>query len=171
MATAIYLGNTVSGLSGAQDEISYSMLGQRFASGHGMTFPSEWYPWIKPDAPQSYYSFTMSFFLAAIYKLFGYLPLAARLITGLLSAVIVWLIYRIAQMLFNDAVALISAVIAAVYAYLIFYGVTLVTETPFILALLTSIYISLKIVQRPNRLAVGSFWVLPWPSRCCCAWP
>ncbi|MEZ4672700.1 MAG: hypothetical protein R2932_00440 [Caldilineaceae bacterium] len=44
LGAALYLGNTVSGLSGANDEITYSMLGHRFATGHGMTFPEPWYP-------------------------------------------------------------------------------------------------------------------------------
>ncbi len=134
VAAAFILGNDISGLSGAHDEISYSMLGERFASGHGMTFPENWYPWIKADAPQSYYSYTMSLFLAGIYGVFGYHPLAARLIMAILSTLIVLMIYIISKRLFNQQVALLSAGIAAVYAYLIFYGVTLVTETPFILA-------------------------------------
>ncbi|MCB0123139.1 MAG: hypothetical protein KDE58_12880, partial [Caldilineaceae bacterium] len=71
IGAALYLGNTVSGLSGANDEITYSMLGHRFATGHGMTFPEPWYPWIAADAPQSYFSYTFSLFIAGIYKLFG----------------------------------------------------------------------------------------------------
>lgn len=156
VAAAFILGNDISGLSGAHDEISYSMLGDRFASGHGMTFPENWYPWIKADAPQSYYSYTMSLFLAGIYGLFGYQPLAARLIMAILSTLIVLMIYIISKRLFNQQVALLSAGIAAVYAYLIFYGVTLVTETPFILALLISIYVSYKIIERPHWM----LWVV-----------
>jgi 4-amino-4-deoxy-L-arabinose transferase-like glycosyltransferase len=147
---ALYLGNTVSGLSGAQDEISYSMLGQRFASGHGMTFPQYWYPWIEPNAPQSYYSYTTSLYLAGIYTLFGYHPIIARLVTAILSTLLVWMIFLVARRLFGHRVAVISSTIAAVYAYLIFYGVTLVTETPFMLALLVAFYIALKIVQRSS---------------------
>lgn len=148
LAAAILLGNTVSGLSGAHDEISYSMLGQRFAAGYGMTFPTEWYPWIKADAVQSYYSYAISLFLAGIYRLFGYQPLIARLIMGLLSVLIVFMLYLVTRRLFNERVALIASAIAAVYAYLIFYGVTLVTETPFTLALLVSVYLCLHIKEQ-----------------------
>lgn len=145
VAAALVLGNTVSGLSGANDEITYSMLGQRFAAGHGMTFPIDWYPWIKANAPQSYFSYTISLFLAAIYAIFGYYPLIARLIMGLLSGLIVWLIYLIARRLFTERIALLASAIAALYPYLLFYGVALLTETPFTLALLLAVYWSLQI--------------------------
>lgn len=147
---AFYLGNTVSGFSGAHDEITYSMLGQRFASGHGMTFPQNWYPWIEADAAQSYFSYSISLYLAAIYSLFGYLPIVARLITGGLSTLLVFMIYLVAKRLFSERVALISSAIAALYAYLIFYGVTLVTETPFMLALLITIYVALRLKEEPS---------------------
>lgn len=144
MAAALYLGDSASGLSGAHDEISYSMLGERFATGHGMTFPEPWYPWIEADAPQSYYSFTISLFFAGIYKLFGYHPLAARIITGIMSTAIVWMIFLIGKRLFSPEVGLLASAIAAIYAYLIFYGVTLVTETPFTLALLVALYQAIR---------------------------
>lgn len=158
VATAVYLGDTVSGLSGAHDEISYSMLGQRFAEGHGMTFPEAWYPWIKADAPQSYYSYTISLFLAGIYTVFGYHPLAARLIMAIMSTLIVWLVYLLGRRLFNEKVALIAAATAALYAYLIFYGVTLVTETPFTLTLLTALYVAVR-MRTGEMTGLGS-WVL-----------
>jgi 4-amino-4-deoxy-L-arabinose transferase-like glycosyltransferase len=145
MAAAFYLGDVVSGLSGAHDEISYSMLGERFATGHGMTFPEPWYPWVAANAPQSYYSFTISLFFAGIYKLFGYHPLVARIITGIMSTAIVGMIYLIGKRLFSPSVGLLASAIAALYAYLIFYGVTLVTETPFTLALLVALYQAIRI--------------------------
>lgn len=145
VGAAFYLGNTVSGLSGANDEITYSMLGHRFATGHGMTFPEPWYPWIKADAPQSYFSYTFSLFIAGIYKIFGYQPLAARLVMALLSTGIVLMTYVLGRRLFHEKIALLAAAIAAVYAYLIFYGVALVTETPFTLALMIALYVTLRI--------------------------
>lgn len=147
VGAALYLGNTVSGLSGAHDEISYSMLGQRFATGHDMTFPSQWYPWIEPDSPQSYYSYTISLMLAGIYSVFGYYPIIARLVMAILSTFVVLMIYLVGKRFFNEPIALIASGIAAVYAYLVFYGVTLVTETPFILALLVAIYASFRILD------------------------
>jgi len=147
---ALYLGNTVSGLSGAHDEISYSMLGQRFVDGYGLTFPHKWYPWIDAGAPQSYYSATMSLFLAGIYTVFGYHPLVARIVMALLSALIVVLIVILAQHLFTKRAAIVSSIIAGGYAYLIFYGVTLVTETPFIFCILVALYLAYKLIEFPS---------------------
>lgn len=156
IAAAFYLGNTVSGLSGAHDEISYSTLGQRFATGHGMTFPEDWYPWIKADSPQSYYSYTMSLTLGIIYKVFGYQPIVARLVMVMLSTLLVFMIFLVGKRFFDEKVALLAAGIAAGYAYLIFYGVTLVTETPFILALLVAIYTGFRIIAGGHKY----WWVL-----------
>lgn len=156
VVAALVLGNTVSGLSGAHDEISYNMLGQRFAAGHGMTFPENWYPWIKANAPQSYFSYTFSLFLAGIYAVFGYFPIVARLIMALMSTGVIYMIFIIGRRLFDHQIALIASAIAAVYAYLIFYGVTLVTETPFILALLVAIYVALVIREGPSL----RLWIL-----------
>ena len=159
MAAAFYVGDTVSGLSGAHDEISYSMLGQRFATGHGMTFPEPWYTWIAADAPQSYYSYTISLFLAGIYMLFGYHPLVARILMGLMSTAIVWLLFLVGRRLFDPTVAAIASAIAAIYAYLIFYGVTLVTETPFTLALLIALYLAIR-MRAGEVTGVGAWFTL-----------
>jgi 4-amino-4-deoxy-L-arabinose transferase-like glycosyltransferase len=150
ISAAVFLGNEVSGLSGANDEISYSILGYRFASGYGLTFPEFWYPWISAGAPQSYYSATMSLFLGIIYLVFGYYPLVARLIMALLSTIVVGLIYLLSKRIFNTKVALLSAIIATFYAYLIFYGATLVTETPFILFLLITLYLTYELQDNPS---------------------
>jgi 4-amino-4-deoxy-L-arabinose transferase-like glycosyltransferase len=158
LAAALILGNTVRGLSGAQDEITYSMLGHRFVQGFGLTFPENWYPWIKANAEQAYFSDAISYYLAAIYALFGYQPLAARLITGLLSTVCIGLLYLLGARLFGKTVGLVAAGIAAVYAYLIYYGVTLVTEPLFILALLVTMLLTYSILDRPSLwkwLALG----------------
>ena len=158
VCAALYLGNTVSGLSGAFDEITYSMLGHRFATGYGMTFPADWYPWIAADSPQSYFSYTFSLFIAGIYSLFGYYPLIARLIMALLSTAVVYMTYLLGKRLFQEQIALLAAGIAALYAYLIFYGVALVTETPFTLALMVAIYVTIRIRTREwNGLKA---WVL-----------
>lgn len=150
LAGAVYLGNEVSGLSGAQDEVSYSTLGHRYVTGYGLTFPQHWYPWIEPDAPQSYYSATMSLYLAAVYAVFGYLPLAARIVTAVLSTLLVLVAVLLARRLFGETVALVAGVIMASYAYLVFYGVTLVTETPFMLCLVTAICLAYQIADVPS---------------------
>jgi 4-amino-4-deoxy-L-arabinose transferase-like glycosyltransferase len=158
LAAAWALGDQVRGLSGAHDEITYDTLGYRFASGHGMSFPEPWYPWIPPDKPQSYFSFSFSAMLSGIYALTGHHPLFARLWMALLSVVIVGLIYMLGERFFNRRVALLGAAIAAVYAYLIFYGVVLVTETPFTLFVLLAIYVANDVAGRVQRNAQTTYW-------------
>lgn len=158
VGAAFYLGNTASGLSGANDEITYSMLGHRFATGHGMTFPEPWYPWIAADAPQSYFSYTFSIFIAGIYAIFGFSPLIARFVMAVLSTAIVGMVYLLGRRLFDESVALLATAIAAIYAYLIFYGVALVTETPFTLALMVALYVAMRIRARELH-GIGA-WLL-----------
>lgn len=158
LGAAFYLGNTASGLSGANDEITYSMLASRFVAGHGMTFPENWYPWIAANAPQSYFSYTFSLFLAGIYALFGPYPLAGRIVMALLSTAIVGMIFVLGRRFFTERIALLAASMAAVYAYLIFYGVALVTETPFTLAIMVALYIAIRI--RAGELSGSGAWIL-----------
>ena len=68
--------------------------------------------------------------------------MVARLIFALLSTAIVGMIYLLSRRLFGSRIAICAGGIAAGYSYLIFYGVTLVTETPFILALLIALYLA-----------------------------
>ena len=150
VAAAVALGDEIKGLSGAFDEVTYSMLGNRLATGHGLTFPEDWYPWIKADAPQSYFSFAMSGCLAAVYFVFGYHPLIARLLMALASTAVVAMVYVVGRRFFNEKIAMIGAAVAAVHAYLIYYGAALVTETPFTLALLISFYYADRLREEPE---------------------
>jgi 4-amino-4-deoxy-L-arabinose transferase-like glycosyltransferase len=63
---------------------------------------------------------------------------------------IVGLTYLLGRRYFGERVALAGAGISAVYAYLIFYSASLVTETPFTLAVLASIYFAGSVEQNPS---------------------
>lgn len=150
VAAALYLGNTIRGLSGAYDEVSYDLLAQRFVAGYGLTFPFDYYPWIQAGSQQSYYSVTISLFYALVYSIFGYQPLAARLVLAVIGTGVVGLIYLLARRLFGKPAAVVAGIIAAGYAYLVFYSVTLVTETPFIFCLLSALLIAYDLRDRPR---------------------
>jgi 4-amino-4-deoxy-L-arabinose transferase-like glycosyltransferase len=149
VVVAFWLGDTMEVLpaGGTHDQVSYDMLAQRVATGHGFTFPTQWYPWIKPDTPTSYYSGTMVLHLAAIYWLFGYHPLIARLVYAVLGTFIVYMIYRLGRRLFGVQAGLIAAGLAAGYAYLVLYSATLLTETPFILCLLLAFELAFRTLE------------------------
>ncbi|MEZ4672701.1 MAG: glycosyltransferase family 39 protein [Caldilineaceae bacterium] len=104
--------------------------------------------------------------MASIYATFGFYPLIARVVMALLSTAIVGMVYVLGRRLFNEPVARLAVAIAAVYAYLIFYGVTLVTETPFTLALMLVLYIAIRI-REGNYVALGHgfYWAHCWPLR------
>lgn len=157
--TAVWLGNKMEVLEagGTHDQVSYDMLAYRLAHGYGFTFPQAWYPWVPPDTPTSYYSGTMVLHLALIYQLFGYNPLIPRLLYALLGTLIVFLIYRLGKRLFGERAALCAALLAAVYAYLVLYSATLLTETPFILFLLLAIDQTYALAPKP---AIGGFVLL-----------
>lgn len=93
-------------------------------------------------------------FLGAIYAVFGYYPLAARLVMAALGTLAVLMTYLVARDFFGQRIALISAAIASVYAYLVFYSAALVTETPFIVCVLASIRIAFLIREKitPGRV-------------------
>lgn len=94
VGVALYLGDTV---PPAKDEMSYSVLAERLASGHGYSFPTPWYPFAEADAPTSHWSFLYTAFVAAVYAVAGPHPLAARLVQAVAVGVLMpWVTWRLA---------------------------------------------------------------------------
>ncbi|HSH04645.1 MAG TPA: glycosyltransferase family 39 protein [Anaerolineae bacterium] len=153
LLTAFWLGNTMEVLDagGTHDQVSYDMLAHRIADGHGFTFPEWWYPWVPPNEPTSYYSGTMVLHLAALYKLFGYNPLIARILYAFWGTGIVYLVYLLGRRLFGETAGLLSALVAGGYAYLILYSAVLLTETPFIFSLLLALHAAYTLIEDPDK--------------------
>ena len=75
--------------------------------------------------------------LKPVYTIFGYHPLAARLIQAVLAGFLMpWLAYRLGRHHFSPKVGLVAAGLVALYAYFIYYAATLMTETFYIIAIL-----------------------------------
>jgi hypothetical protein len=139
LLVALYLGNE---LARALDEYSYSALAARLAQGDGYTFAVAWYPFTRAETPTAHWSFLYTAFLAGIYALFGYAPLAARLLQAVLGGILLpGLVYRLARRVFPQRpnLALVAAAFSAGYAYFILYAAQLMTETFYIAALLWSL--------------------------------
>jgi hypothetical protein len=175
VAAAVYLGDTVEVLPGTHDQISYDTLAQRLLAGKGYSFPTVWYPTIPPDTPTAFWSFLYPLYLASVYMIVGYHPLAARLIQAVVVGLLMpWLIYRLGKRTFSPAVGLAGAAGVSVYIYLVYYSATLMTEPFYITLLLGSLDILQRLGQRlraeaPRRdlrlwLELGLAWA--WP-RCC----
>jgi hypothetical protein len=170
VGVALYLGNVVDAPPLLTDQRSYHALAMRLLEGHGYSFDRSWYPFTPPDTPTAHWSFLYSLFVAAVYALFGPHPLAARLVQGVLGgALLPWMVYRLARVAFRTGekkgkgdegtepprtslssllytvVPLIAAAMAAVYGYFVLYAATLMAETFYIVVLLWSLEIGLKV--------------------------
>ena len=145
---AIYLGNIVEVLPGTFDQVSYHNLAMRVIAGHGFTFGEQWWPATAADAPTAHWSYLYTGYLILIYKFFGLNPLVARVIQAVIVGLLQpYLAYRLARYLFNPVTGLAAAILTGIYAYFIYYAATLMTEPFYIVAILASLLISMRMVK------------------------
>lgn len=148
LLAAVYLGNKVEILPGTADQITYHTLAQRVLSGFGFTFDQPWWPATQPGEPTAHWSYLYTFFLVAIYKIFGINPLIARMLQAIFGGFLQpWLIYGISKKVFPHYSPLFAAGWIAIYTYLIYYSAALMTEAWFITCVLAIFLISLEIVE------------------------
>jgi len=160
VGVAFYLGDVVDAPPQLTDQRSYHALAVRLLEGHGYSFERPWYPFTPADTPTAHWSFLYPLFVAAAYALFGVHPLAARVVQAVLGGLLLpWMVYRLARCTFSPSpvprergpggeghlLPLIAAAIAAVYGYFILYAATLMTETFYIVALLWSLEVGLRL--------------------------
>lgn len=142
LGAALYLGDSLGGerQERAYDQVSYDALAQSLLAGRGYSFEQDWYPGFTPaGAPTAHWSFLYPLYLAGVYAVSGHHPLAARLLQALIcGALSVWLIYRLGRRLAGEATGLTAALLAAVYAYFVYYDAALMTEAFFTLGVLAS---------------------------------
>ena len=156
VAVAVYLGDIVDAPLLLTDQRSYHALGARLIAGQGFSFDRGWYPFTPPDTPTSHWSFLYSLFVAAIYLIFGAHPLAVRLAQAVLGGLLLpWLVYRLTRRVlepprYSDALPLVAALLTSIYAYLILYAATLMTETFYIAALLWVLERALAFAEDPG---------------------
>ena len=151
LPAALYMGDEVTVLPGIHDQVSYDALARSLLDGRGYSFTKNWYPFTPANTPTAHWSFIYPLYLAGIYALTGYHPLAARLVQGVVgSALTCLLIYLIGRRVANEITGLIGAALAAIYGYFIYYNVALMTETFFIVSVLFSLYLSLELKEKPS---------------------
>ncbi len=147
---AVYMGDQVTVLPGIHDQVSYDALARSLLAGRGYSFTEKWYPFTPANTPTAHWSFIYPLYLAGIYALTGYHPLAARLVQGAVGgALICFLVYLIGRRVVNEHTGLVGAGLAAGYGYFIYYSVALMTETFFIVLVLFSLYLSLELKEKP----------------------
>ncbi len=105
------------------------------------SFAQPWYPFTPADTPTAHWSFLYTAFVAAVYSLTGAHPLAVRLVQAVVLGVLMpWLTWHLARRAgFEEPVALVAALLAAVYPYFVLYGAMVQTEGFFLVALLWSL--------------------------------
>jgi hypothetical protein len=149
MAVAFYLGDVIDAPSLLTDQRSYHALGARLVEGHGFSFDRPWYPFgLQPDAPTAHWSFLYSLAVAAVYAVFGVHPLAVRVLQAILGGVALPLmVHALAGVYFPNRPGLRpqAALLAACYAYFVLYATTVMTETTYIVLLIWSLMVSLRI--------------------------
>lgn len=166
VGVAFYLGDTT---PLGKDETSYSTLAWRVAQGYGYSFPTGWYPFTPANTPTAHWSFLYTGFMAAIYAITGFHPLAARLAGAVLTGILFpLLLYRLSRRVFGSFPPTISrspltinhltALLGAVYAYFILYSAMVQTEAFFICALLWSLERALVIEQALRAKQAPSWW-------------
>ena len=166
VATALYLGNTIKELPGIFDQISYHNLALRVVGGYGFSFGESWWPATAANAPTAHWSYLYTLWLSAVYAIFGPNPIVARLIQAVATGILMpWLVYRLTKSVIGDQSSiptpqsllsslqsppLIAAAIIAVYIYFIYYAAALITESFYIVAILWSFDLVIRIAQSPR---------------------
>jgi len=151
LTAALYLGDQVTVLPGIQDQVSYDALARSLLAGRSYSFTANWYPFTPAYTPTAHWSFIYPAYLAAVYAVIGYHPLAARLFQAAVGGMLICLlIYLIGRRVRDEVTGLVGAGLAAVYGYFIYYSVALMTETFFIVAVLLSLHLSLEIKEQPT---------------------
>jgi 4-amino-4-deoxy-L-arabinose transferase-like glycosyltransferase len=150
---AFLMGDQVTELPGIQDQVSYDALARSLLDGRGYSFTNNWYPFTPPNTPTAHWSFLYPLYLAGTYAITGYHPLAARLLQGALGgALVCFLAYKIGRRVADENTGLVAAGLAAVYGYLIYYNVALMTETFSVVLILLTLYLSLELKENPTPM-------------------
>ncbi len=137
VAAAFALGDHVAPMPGTYDQVSYDRLAQRVLDGYGFTFDKLWWPYTRAGEPTAHWSYLYTLYLAGVYSLVGYHPLAARLMQAVLvGALMPWLVYRLGRRHFGWQVGLLGAAVMACYAYFVYYAASLMTESFYIIGIL-----------------------------------
>ena len=153
---ALLMGDQITVLPGIQDQVSYDALARSLSDGRGYSFTRNWYPFTPANTPTAHWSFLYPVYLAGTYALTGYHPLVARLLQGTVGgALLCFLVYLIGRRVVNEDTGLVSAGLAAVYGYFIYYNVALMTETFFIVLVLLTLYLGIELKEKPAPI----YWV------------
>jgi 4-amino-4-deoxy-L-arabinose transferase-like glycosyltransferase len=171
LGLALYLGDTVTSLPPAADQMWYHEIALNVVAGKGYVFTHLPAQWFLPGEPTAYYSYLYTTFLAAVYAVFGPHAVAARIIQALLCSLMPLQVYGLTKRILaqgarrtaqegsspaailqetGEAVPLVAAAITAFYAYFIFFSSTLMTEALYLPAVVWSLDLTFRLAERPT---------------------
>ncbi len=117
--------------------------------GYGFSFAERHWPATPPGEPTAHWSYLYTLYLSAIYYLFGPQPVVARLLQAILAGTLqTWLTWQVGRRVFGPTVGVIAAALCAVYVYFVYYSGGLLTETFYIIGILWSFDVSLRLRER-----------------------
>lgn len=150
--SALFQGDAVVIMPGVYDQVSYDTLAREVVAGHGFTFPVDWWPLTRAGEPTAHWSFLYTLYLAAVYGIFGPHPLVARVVQSLAAGVLLPLLtFGLTRRVFGVSVGLLAAALSAGYAYFIYYAGALMTETFYIISILSALYLAIQIAERRSK--------------------
>jgi 4-amino-4-deoxy-L-arabinose transferase-like glycosyltransferase len=89
--------------------------------------------------------------LALIYRLLGPSPVGPRLIQAVVTGIgLPWLTLALGRKLFGNAAGWVAAVLAALYAYFIYYAPALMTESWYLMGVLGMLLLAIELAQPPT---------------------
>lgn len=146
VVSAILQGDAVVALPGIYDQISYDGLARRVMAGHGFSFAQEWWPITRAGEPTAHWSYLYTLYLTAVYTFWGVQPLVARLVQAVMVGLLhSWLVWRIGCRIFDAKVGLVAAACTAGYLYFVYYAGALITETFYIIGILWTLDVALRL--------------------------
>ncbi|MFN2236499.1 MAG: ArnT family glycosyltransferase [Anaerolineales bacterium] len=150
--SAIYQGNQVVALPGIWDQLSYDGLAQRVVAGYGFNFAEGHWPVTRAGEPTAHWSYLYTMYLAVVYAIFGHQPVVARVIQAIVAGALqIWLTWRIGRRIFGSFSGLVAAVLSAIYIYFFYYGGSLLTESFYIVGILWSLDLAMRIVEESHQ--------------------
>lgn len=130
-----------SGISAPNDTDGYDKLAMSVLGGKGFALDGELTSFHEP-----FYSY----FLAAVYYLFGHSYIVIKVMQGILGSVTCVIIFLISKRVFNLKVAVISALIACFYPAFVKSAGHLMTENLFTFIFIIAIFYLLKYTQKQD---------------------
>lgn len=135
---------------------AYDRAGRAMAHGESITGGSGFNGY-HPLSASTYYHVGYTWFVAAMYRLFGdaHARLALRIVQAMLSTATIPLVFGIGRKLFDNRAGAIAAFLTAAYLPLVYYGGLMLTETVFIFLQMVGVWVWLDAIERGSLVKAG----------------